>query len=67
MRIDSSIAESQLRDYQARIGKTDTLAASLDRIQKTAADIIAALHAPEEQAHTNDYSCHLRSRDADQN
>lgn len=32
-------------------GKTETLAASLDRIQKTAADIIAAIHAPAEQAH----------------
>ena len=40
------------RDYiQLYDGNTKTLAASLDRIQKTAADIIAALHASEEQAH----------------
>lgn len=45
-------AGAAARDYiQLYDGKTDTLAASLDRIQKTAADIIAALHAPEEQAH----------------
>lgn len=31
--------------------KARELAASLDRIQKTAADIIAALHAPEAQEH----------------
>lgn len=45
-------AGAAARDYiQLYDGKTDTLAASLDRIQKTAADIIAALHAPDEQAH----------------
>ena len=45
-------AGAAARDYiQLYDGKTDTLAASLDRIQKTAADIIAALDAPEEQAH----------------
>jgi len=45
-------AGAAARDYiQFYDGKTDTLAASLDRIQKTAADIIAALSAPEEQAH----------------
>lgn len=39
-------------DYiQLYDGETETLAASLDRIQKTAAEIIAALHAPNEQAH----------------
>ena len=32
-------------------GKAETLAHSLDRIQKTAADIIAAIHAPVEHAH----------------
>ncbi len=45
-------AGTAARDYiQLYDGKTDTLAASLDRIQRVAADIIAALHAPEEQAH----------------
>jgi len=45
-------AGAAARDYiQLYDGKTDTLSASLDRIQRTAADIIAALHAPEEQAH----------------
>lgn len=31
-------------------GKTETLAASLDRIQHVAADIIAVLQCPHEQA-----------------
>lgn len=44
--LDASTAAS---DYiQLYDGKTETLAASLDRIQKTAAEIIAALHAPNE-------------------
>ncbi|QDV90919.1 hypothetical protein RAS2_20040 [Phycisphaerae bacterium RAS2] len=45
-------AGAAARDYiQLYDGQTETLAASLDRIQKTAAEIIAALHdAPDEQA-----------------
>lgn len=44
---------SAASDYiQLYDGETETLAASLDRIQKTAAEIIAVLHdAPDEQAH----------------
>jgi len=46
--LDTGTAAS---DYiQLFDGKTETLAASLDRVQKTAAEIIAALHdAPDEQ------------------
>lgn len=41
-------AGAAARDYiQIYDGNTDTLAASLSRIQKTATDIIGALHAPE--------------------
>lgn len=43
---------SAASDYiQLYDGKTETLAQSLDRIQHVAAEIIAALHAPNEQAH----------------
>lgn len=41
---------SAASDIQLYDGKSETLAASLDRIQHVAADIIAAIQCPNEQA-----------------